>query len=227
MLQRKYLSDYFLRFSIDKMSEKIQNLLKEADDSEDGKSSVTSARRVFKSPEETAEAFKSFKKKLYDVNHWEADSGVTAFQLFDEGGKPLTRRKKAREGDFVRISLPGSGKNDWVKIVRITDATDEIVISVQPAHDPTEKEADPEARTSHFFTSKSNNNFCLQKEEKALSVYVIGLHEKPNIFEADGILEAVRNVATASFGWLGFQKIEWKTFCRNFLESEKSEKVKE
>jgi hypothetical protein len=206
------------------MSEKIQNLLREADASEDGKSSVTSARRAFKSAEETAEAFKLFKKKLYDINRWEADSGVSAFQLFDAGGKPLTRRRKARKDDFVRISLPGSGKNDWVKIVDITDTTNEIVITVQPTGDPTEKEADQNARTSHFFTSRSTNNFCLRNEEKALSVYVIGLHEKPNIFEADGILEAVRNVATASFGWLGFQKIEWKTFCRNFLEVEKGEK---
>src|SRR5215213_9473663 len=131
MLQRKYLSDNFLRLTIDKMSGKIQNLLKEAEISEDGKSSVTSAERKFKSPEEAIEAFGSFREKLYDINRWEAESGVSAFQLFDENGKGL-ETKQARKGNFARITLPGSGKHDWVKIVDIHDTSDEVVITVQP-----------------------------------------------------------------------------------------------
>jgi hypothetical protein len=199
------------------MSEKIQQLLKEAEASDDGKSSVTSAKRDFQSIEEVAAAFESFKRKLYDINRWEVESGVTAFQLFDENGAPL-ETSKAQKGNFVRITLPGSGKHDWVKIVGIDDASDEVVITVQPTHDPTETDKDA---TSHFFTSDSRNNFCLQREEKRLTIYVIGLHEKANVAETDSMLEKVRNVAAASFGWLGFQKIEWKTFCENFLESEK------
>jgi hypothetical protein len=206
-----------LRFTIDKMSEKIQNLLNEAETSEDGKSSVTSAQRDFQSAEETAAAFASFRETLYDINRWEAESGVTAFQLFDESGKGL-ETTSAQKGNFVRISLPGSGKYDWVKIVDIHDAPDEIVITVQPTRDPTEKDADKDS-TSHFFTSDSRNNFCLQKEDNSLSVYVIGVHEKANTSETGGVIESLRNVATASFGWLGFQKIEWKTFCENFLEN--------
>ncbi|HEX8737716.1 MAG TPA: hypothetical protein VF721_20455 [Pyrinomonadaceae bacterium] len=201
------------------MNGKIQNLLKEAETSQDGKSSVASAEREFKSPEEASEAFDSLRKKLYDINRWEADSGVSAFQLFDENGKGLETRQ-AQKGNFVRISLPGSGKYDWVRIVDIHDTSDEVVISVQPARDPTEKESEKET-TSHFFTSDSRNNFCLQRQDAALAFYVIGLHEKPNVSESGGIIETVRNVAAANFGWLGFQKIEWKTFCENFLESEK------
>ena len=201
------------------MSEKIQNLLKEAETSDDGKSSVTSAERAFEPAEETVEAFGLFREKLYDINRWEADSGVSAFQLFDESGKGL-ETKRAQKGNFVRISLPGSGKHDWVKIVDIHDASDEVVITVQPTYDPTEKDAGKDA-TSHFFTSDSRNNFCLQKKDGSLAVYVIGLHEKPNTSESGGVLESVRNVATASFGWLGFQKVEWKTFCENFLDNGK------
>jgi hypothetical protein len=199
------------------MSEKIQQLLKEAEASDDGKSSVTSAKRDFPSIEEAARAFESFKRKLDDINRWEVESGVTAFQLFDENGAPL-ETSKAQKGNFVRITLPGSGKHDWVKIVDIYDASDEIVITVQPTHDPTEADKDA---TSHFFTSDSRNNFCLQREEKTVTIYVIGLHEKPNVAETDSVLEKVRNMAAASFGWLGFQKIEWKTFCENFLDNGK------
>lgn len=201
------------------MSEKIQQLLKEAEASEDGKNSVTSASRDFQSIEVAAEAFESFKRKLYDIDRWELDSGVTAFQLYDENGAP-PETSKAQKGNFVRITLPGSGKHDWVKIIEIDDASDEVVITVQPTHDPTEKETEKDT-TSHFFTSDSRNNFCLQREEKRLTIYVIGLHEKANVSETDSVLEKVRNVAAASFGWLGFQKIEWKTFCENFLDNGK------
>jgi hypothetical protein len=204
------------------MSEKIQNLLQEAETSPNGKSSVTSAKRLFKSAEEAAPAFASFREKLYDINAWELESGVTSFQLFSENGEKLDA-EKARKGNFVRITLPGSGKHDWVKIVEITDAPDEVVITVQPSYDPTAKDADQDT-TSHFFTDDSRNNFCLQKDDKSLAVYVIGLYEKPNVSDTGSVIESARNVATATFGWLGFQKIEWKTFCENFLESEKVEK---
>jgi len=200
------------------MSEKIQNLLKLAAASEDGKSSVTCAKRDFKSNEEIGKAFDSFRRKLYDINRWETESGASAFQLFDESGEPQDT-PKAQKGNFVRITLPGSGKDDWVKIIDIHDAADEVVITVQPTYNPTEKEPEKDV-TSHFFTSDSTNNFCLQTDDKQLAIYVIGLHEKPNVSEADGVLEKLRNVAAASFGWLGFQKIEWKTFCENFLEIE-------
>lgn len=201
------------------MSEKIQSLLKTAESSDDGKSSVTCARRDFESIEETVKVFAALRQKLYDINRWETESGVTAFQLFDESGEPL-ETSKAQKENFVRITLPGSGKDDWVKIVDIHDAADEVVITVQPAYDPTEKETDRDT-TSHFFTSDSRNNFCLQKEEKAAAIYVIGLHEKPNVSETGSVLEKARNVAAAAFGWLGFQKIEWKTFCENFLDNGK------
>jgi hypothetical protein len=201
------------------MSEKIQKLLKEAETSNDGKSSVTTAERKFESAAEADGAFDSFRQKLYDINRWEADSGVTAFQLFDENGAKI-EAKQARKENFVRISLPGSGKNDWVKIIDIHDAAHEVVITVKPTHDPTAKESEQD-KTSHFFLSDATNNFCLQKKDKALAVYVIGLHEKPNTAETDSIIEGVRNLATASFGWLGFQKIEWKTFCENFLQGGK------
>lgn len=200
------------------MSGKIQNLLNLAETSTDGKSSVSFAEREFSSAAEAGEIFAALRPKLYDVNRWEIESGVSSFQLFDENGRGINAAK-AGVGNFIRITLPGSGKHDWVKIKNIDDDENELVITVSPSFDPTEKETD-ESRTSHFFTSDSVNNFCLGKKGEArLGCYVIGLGEKPNTAEADGILEAVRNAATAAAGWLGLQKIEWQTFCENFLNS--------
>jgi hypothetical protein len=123
-------------------------------------------------------------------------------------------------GDFIRISLPGSGKNDWVKIVEIHDAADEIVLTVQPSSNPTDKEDN--STTSHFFTNDSTNNFCLQKNGIKLNFYVIGLGEKSNTEDTSGIVETVRNFATANIGhYLGIQKAQWQNFCDNFVEIEK------
>lgn len=200
------------------MNGKIQNLLNEAEKSADGKSSVTSARREFEAIENADKTFARLRPRLFDVNRWEKFSGAAAFHLFGEAGQML-ETETAQKGNFIRITLPGSGKHDWVKIIDIHDAAGEVVMTVRPSRDPTEKEADNKEATSHFFTSEATNNFCLQKKDSALAFYVIGLHEKPNVTESEGILEAARNAATTALGWLGFQKIEWQTFCDNFLEA--------
>jgi hypothetical protein len=45
------------------------------------------------------------------------------------------------------------------------------------------------------------------------------LNEKTNIEETSGVLETIRNYATANLGCLlGIQKTQWETFCKNFLE---------
>jgi hypothetical protein len=200
------------------MSGKIQNLLNEAEKSGEGKSSVTSARRDFETAENAGKTFARLRQRLFDVNRWEKFSGAAAFQLFGETGQML-ETETAQKENFIRITLPGSGKHDWVKIIDIHDAAGEVVITVRPSYDPTEKEADEKKSTSHFFTSEATNNFCLRKKDSALAVYVIGLHEKPNLTESEGVLEAARNAATTALGWLGFQKIEWQTFCENFLQA--------
>jgi hypothetical protein len=202
------------------MNRKINELLKKAEAPEDspdaGKSSVTDAAREFGDETQAADAFRKLREKLFDINRWEADSGVTAFQLFDENGGALGQARAA-VGLFIRIKLPGSGKADWVKIIDITDAENEAVVSVQPTFDPTDNDR---KTTSHFFEGDATNNFCLGKDGAKLRFYVIGLNEKANVEESDGLLETVRNVAVAYSGWLGFQKIEWKTFCENFLNEE-------
>jgi hypothetical protein len=201
------------------MNGKIDELLKKAEkqkeDSGGGKSSVTQAERAFSNEVEAAEAFRKLREKLYDVNSWETDSGVSAFQLFDATGRKLDSAV-AETGSFIRINLPGSGKNDWVRIVDIHDSADEVVVTVQPSFDPTAEEKD---KISHFFKSKASNNFCLGRDGARLVFYVIGLDEEANTDETGGIIESARNLATAYAGWLGFQKIEWKTFCENFLNN--------
>jgi len=205
------------------MYSKIQNLLEQAaaqaESSTAEVSSVTNATRNCSSETEAKNVFQRLIQKLFNIEQWNAESNLSSFALFDENGF-AKMEKIAAVGDFIRITLPGSGKNDWVKIVEIHDAADEIVLTVQPSPNPTDKEDN--STTSHFFTNDSTNNFCLQKNGIKLNFYVIGLGEKSNTEDTSGIVETVRNFATANIGhFLGIQKAQWQNFCDNFVEIEK------
>ncbi len=202
------------------MSDKIQILLKlaemQADSAEAAQSSAARATHSFPSASEAEKNFSRFREKLFRVGDWGEFSGISSYELFDENGGKAHRSAVA--GDFIKITLSGSGKDDWVKIISIHEAPGEIILTVKPSYNPTEKDADKSV-TSHFFTDDATNNFCLERKDESLNFYVIGLSEKSNASDTKNILETVRNLATANLGhYLGIQQSEWQKFCENFLE---------
>lgn len=200
------------------MNSKTENLLKNAEDNEN--SSISSAERHFDFADEAQVFFAELKKSILNIDNWNENANLSSYTLFDENGYQL-ESKTIYEGAFNRISLKGSGKYDWVRVVKITEKDREMIMTVQPTFDPTIKDSD-KSKTSHFFTGEATNNFCLLHRENSVAFYVIGLNEKQNTQETKSIIEIVRNVAAANLGtYLGIQKAEWTTFCENFLNLEK------
>jgi len=202
---------------------KIQSLLEQAarqgDSATADDSSIAKATRVFSTAGDAEKSFSFLRKRLFHIEHWNVYSEISSFELFDETGNSQPQ-KSAVVGDFIKITLPGSGKDDWVKIVEIVETPNEVVLSVRPS--PAPGGGQKEKTTSHFFTADSTNNFCLQRKDAKINFYVIGLDERTNTEETSGILETVRNFATANIGcFLGIQKTQWETFCEKFLEVEK------
>lgn len=205
------------------MSDKINNLIGKAKADTEEKTSIASARRAFADEAEAKKEFVRLSVKLLEIERWNHASGVSGFALFDKNGEKMPD-KAAAIGDFICIKLPGTGKEDWVKIIDIYKNSDEKVLTVQPTYNPTEKSPDKSV-TSHFFTEDSTNNFCLQLSGANINMYVIGLNEISNTGDTKNIIESARNFATANLGhFLGVQKGEWTTFCKKFLETEESEK---
>jgi len=209
------------------MNGKIEILLSEAGRQEvsekSGASSVSRAERTFETETAAKDFFLVLKRKILQVPEWESNSALSGYNHFDANGA-ICDEKPLAVGDFIRIGLPGSGKYDWIKIIKIDDSDDEFVLTVQPSNDPTEKteKTSGEKTVSHFFTDESTNNFCLQLANKTIHFYVIGLNEKTNTNETGGIIETVRNVAASNIGhYLGIQKTEWTKFAENFLELKK------
>ena len=198
------------------MSFRTQEILQQAENSATGESSISCSERIFSDTAAASDFFVRLKRNLLDVSHWNHRSGLSSYRLFDGSGQS-TSDQTIKLDAFIKITLTGSGKSDWVRITDIYNAENEFVITVSPTYDPT---AEPQqtGKTSHFFWNKSTNNFCAFQEGEKVSLYVIGLNEKLNSDHTSGLIETVRNTAVADLGhFLGIQKAEWTKFCKSFL----------
>ena len=121
------------------MNKRIQRLLGEAlaekHSSGTGESSITSASRVFLETHDADDFFNTLRPELFRVREWNEKATLTSFELFDEKGD-ISERQNAVVGDFIRLSMAGTGKNDWVKVIEIIDEAGEAILTIKPSHDP-------------------------------------------------------------------------------------------
>jgi len=197
------------------MKYKTDDLLQRAERDEKH-SSVASAEKTFADEAASEKFFSLLKTKLEDVHEWNAHALLTSFELFDENGRAL-ETQKITVGAFLRISLTGAIKYDWVRVESVDDTPLEFIIRVRPTFDPTDEDGDKSV-ISHFFTGESVNNFCLYRKANTVALRVIGLNEKLNSGETSGTLETVRNAAVNLGSYLGVQRGEWEKFCHHFME---------
>lgn len=197
----------------------VKNLIKQAN-SDEKHSSISEAEIEFDDQTKASIAFSQYKKNLLNVDCWNQAGNLSSYELFDVQGK-IIRTKQLEENLLLRISLKGSGKNDWVKIIEISETQETVIVTVQPTFDPNKSET---KTVSHFFTEEARNNFCLRLMDKKVVFYIIGLNEKQNVAQTNDFVEAIRNWVAANVGsYLGIQKSEWTTFANNFLRGNKSE----
>jgi hypothetical protein len=197
----------------------IESLLEDASSSSDTDSSVSFAKRKFLDESDCIDFFRSTRTRLFSIEDWRKNSSATDYKLFDDSGKEVTDGN-IEVGRFIRIRLYGGGKYDWVRVVSVVDDPHEVILTVKPTYDSTEKPVDTTI-VSHFFGPQATNNFCLQRNDKTVAFYVIGIGEKQNTKFTDGLIESTRNVAVANIGYYsGLQKTIWKQFCSSFLKTD-------
>jgi hypothetical protein len=198
------------------MPKRIEEILKQFEHVPEDERSINFAEREFADDGAARQYFAELRERFTEMASWNKYSGLSSYEIFDENGEP-TPDQRVRVGLFLKISLAGSGKADWVRIEEIYEATGELIVTVRPAYDPTADDVRRDT-TSHFFSSDATNNFCAVRDDRFVRVYVIGLNEKLNSDETAGIVETVRNTAVANLGsYLGVQSSEWTKFCNSFL----------
>lgn len=177
----------------------------------------------FSSEEEAKQFYHLVKNRLLNVNSWGDIAGALSadFKLTDSAGNVLTRAPQ--KGDYFMIDIPAPGiqtgeGHDWVRIEEIeeqVEAVDEMVaIRVRPTSSPLNKNED----VAHFYTHDATSNFIIKREGKTVTAGVYGRNEKPNVTEADSLLDKARNAIVGAGGVTFFSKLQWKALVSGLLE---------
>lgn len=191
-------------------------------DQHSGAESNTTETLQLASGQDARRFFEIVSNRLMDVNSWDelAGQATANFRLFDRDGHPVSRL--VREGDYVRIDIPGPGPSsgegyDWVRVESIESIKQKekeaLMILVHPSNSPVNEKPG----VAHFFSDEASSSFLVSRTGKEITAAVYGRNEKPNT-ETSGIVDKTRNalVATAAIG--GFAKMQWSLLVKGLLK---------
>lgn len=149
------------------------------------------------------------KQKLFDINRWTNLEGINStFELFDGYGRKSTALKP-EIGYFIKIILPASGIENWVKITDMSEQADAAEFIVHPSEAPTlQKEGNTE-EIKHFFIKEASSTFKVERQGTTLIGYEIGKNEGINNHGEEAGDRAILNTLVAEGGWAGIQALQW------------------
>src|SRR5690606_9229588 len=169
--------------------------------------------------------FKQLRLRLFNINEWKNFFGNPSpeFVLMDQNVSVKTELPE--KGDFIRIDLPGPGTvagegYDWVIIEEVyeleneAEEFNEVHLKVRPAPNP-EK---PENETAHFYTENSSSEFCVGRKKNMLYGWVKATGEEPNIEEAKGLVDKLRNIVVGFSAKSGLSELQWEQFMNSMLK---------
>ncbi len=174
----------------------------------------------FDSVETARQFFRVARERMLDVNNWQniCDGLSSTFRLRNAQGEPVGYRLP-EVGDYMQIDIPGPGPQagdgqDWVRVEAVEDSkntsADEMTLMrVRPAPSPLNDQGD----VAHFLDDKAASTFAVFRLGDRVTAEVFGSKETVNT-ESHGLLDTVRNVATAVASWLGFSDVQWKSLVK-------------
>jgi hypothetical protein len=160
-------------------------------------------------PDETAAqaAFARSKEKLFDVDGWSRLPGINStFEYYDAAGRKAAAARP-RQGDFIKVILPGVALENWVAVVSVREEADLAEFTVRPSPAP---QAGESGEVKHFFTSEATSTFRVERLGTLLRGSEIGKNEKPNNQQEASATRSVVNTLVAEGGWAGFQALQWE-----------------
>lgn len=191
---------------------------------EHGASTDTVSKIKLDSIEEALWEFEIVKDRLMDVSKWHELSGdiLARFQLIDATGTEISGR--AKEGDYIRINIPGPGNKsgegyDWVRIEKIESVSDEaksleyVAIKVRPCKSPVNNEQ----ATAHFFKNIATSTFLVKRFHTTIFAEVHGRNEETNT-DAPETSNKIRNFFVGLGAMLGFSKVQWKSLVDGLIK---------
>jgi hypothetical protein len=162
------------------------------------------------------------KNRLQHVNSWSiiAEGMSASFQLVNREGNEVYR--KAAEGDFVKIDIPGPGsKNgkgyDWVRIEAMENSSNNERVEsfgfrVRPSDNPLTNRGD----TAHFYSHESTSTFIVARQGSIVSASVFDRNSKKNS-DAELVTDRIRDGIVASAAIISFSHIQWKNLTNGLV----------
>lgn len=175
------------------------------------------------SVETARQFFQVARERLLDVNKWQQLCGGvgSTFRLRNAHGEPVGYRLP-EVGDYMQIDIPGPGPqagsgHDWVRIEAMEEnksatADEMTLMRVRPAPSPLNDQGD----VAHFLDDKATSTFVVFRLGSHITAEVFGANETANT-ESQGLIDKVRNVATAVFSWLGFSDVQWNSLVKGIV----------
>ncbi|MEO6038085.1 MAG: hypothetical protein ABIQ93_06700, partial [Saprospiraceae bacterium] len=150
------------------------------------------------------------------------DGLSSTFILRDAQGQSVAHRLP-EVGDYMQIDIPGPGPkagdgHNWVRIEAIDDtkaaeADEMISMRTRPAASPLGSETE----VAHFLDDQATSAFVVFRIGTRVTAEIFGHNEAANT-ETEGLLDKVRNVATAVGAWLGFSDLQWKSLAMAIVD---------
>jgi hypothetical protein len=207
-----------LKSIIDKVKKEVKVLQGEAT-----KDKSYENHNTYPSKAKAEAAFERSKQKLFDVNEWSNMSGINSeFQLYDSRGHRTTA-KFPKVGYYIKIILPASEVENWVKISEMNEETNLAEFIVHPSEKPKELGED-DAEIEHFFIKEASSTFRVTIEDNTLHGYEIGKNEGINNQGYEAGERAVINTLVAEGGWALFQELQWDKLTRYLVHLDENER---
>ena len=180
-----------------------------------------SSEKKFATYDEAHQFYELAKQRLMSVNQWDetCKAPSSVFKLMNDKCQQIVGTVK--EGDFIRIDIPGPGSKegdgyDWVKVETITEQQilDEEILSitVRPSHHPLKKFSE----TAHFFKDDATSTFQVKRKGNTVFAEIHGRNELPNTV-AKSLFDKLRNSIIGWIAKIGFSYPQWKCLTEGLI----------
>ncbi|SEA40399.1 hypothetical protein [Pedobacter hartonius] len=184
----------------------------------------TIAKAEFLTAADAKDFYQIAKRRLLHPSKWAeiCEVPLSTFTLTDTEGNTLTR--EAREGDYLKIDIPGPGTHsgdsfDWVRIEKIEEevSADSEIVSLQarPAANP----ASDDTSTAHFFTSLATSTFQVKRTGNLVYAEEHGRNEVPNT-DTSHLADNIRNTLVGWTAKIGLSYPQWKSLVKGIADTE-------
>ncbi len=191
-------------------------------DQKEGKQVDLVEKKDFPDRESGEKGFRASSERLLHPQGWQELYGKAgaAFAVIDADLKQVDRPLK--EGDFVRIDIPGPGSGagdgyDWVRVAMIESEEDTALLKVGIKLEPWSNPESSDNTTAHFFEAGSSSTLEIILDGNTLEAHYHGRNEVINN-ETSKLGDNLRNTMVGAGAKAGLSELQWTELLKGLIQ---------